>query len=126
LRGAGLVVGTCLATVDVNASYDEAMQRRGAAHAEPRKFAYTTPNAAAGECAIAFGLTGPNLAVGRGEDAWAEAEEIARDLVRAGDCERVVVVGLEADGPMARLQAARGAFDVRFGARVALLERSDA
>lgn len=123
LRGAGLVVGTCLATIDVNALYDEALRRRGGAHAEGRRFAYTTPNAAAGECAIAFALTGPNLAVGRGEDAWDEAEEIARDLIAAGDAERMVVVGLEAEGPMARLQASLAPFAVRFGARALLLER---
>jgi 3-oxoacyl-[acyl-carrier-protein] synthase-1/3-oxoacyl-[acyl-carrier-protein] synthase II len=123
LGGAGLVIGTCLATIDVNALYDEGLRRRGAAHAEGRRFAYTTPNAAAGECAIAFGLTGPNLAVGRGEDAWDEAEEIGRDLIAAGDAERLVVVGLEAEGPMARLQASLAPFAVRFGARAMLLER---
>lgn len=122
LRGAALVVGTCLATIDVNAIYDEGMRKRGAPFAEGRRFAYTTPNAAAGECAIAFGLTGPNLAVGRGEDAWREAEEIARDLIAAGDARRAVVIGLDADGPAARLQAERGGFAVRFGARALLLE----
>ena len=122
LKGAGLVVGSCLATIDVNGAYDDNLHRRGAAHAEARRFAYTTPNAAAGECAIAFGLTGPNVAVGRGPDAWLEAEEIARDLVAAGDAERIVVVGLEADGPLARLQAERAPFEVRFGASVRLIE----
>jgi 3-oxoacyl-[acyl-carrier-protein] synthase-1/3-oxoacyl-[acyl-carrier-protein] synthase II len=123
LRGAGLILGSCLATIDVNAIYDEGLRRRGGAHAEGRRFAYTTPNAAAGECAIAFALTGPNLAVGRGEDAWDEAEEIGRDLIAAGDAERMVVIGLEAEGPMARLQASCAPFTVRFGARALLLER---
>jgi 3-oxoacyl-[acyl-carrier-protein] synthase-1/3-oxoacyl-[acyl-carrier-protein] synthase II len=123
LRGAGLVLGTCLATIDVNALFAEGMRRKGAAHAEPRRFAYTTPNAAAGECAMAFQLTGPNLAVSRGEDAWAEAEEIGRDLIAAGDAARVVVVGLDAEGPVARQVARIGGLRVTFGARAALLER---
>ena len=77
LRGAGIVLGTALATIDVNALYDENMRKKGAAFAEGRRFAYTTPNAAAGECSMAFGLTGPNLAVSRGLDAHAPAQATA-------------------------------------------------
>ena len=121
LRGAGVVLGSVLATIDVNAIYDDGLRRRGFAHAEGRRFAYTTPNAAAGECAIAFGLTGPNLAVGRGVDAAVEARELAHDLVACGDAEQVVVIDVDAEGPMTTMLAATLGLDVRFGARATLL-----
>lgn len=123
LRGAGIVLGTTVATIDVNAVYAAAMRARGAGHAEGRRFVYTTPNAAAGECAIAFGLTGPNLAVGRGADASREAHEVARDLCARGDAERFVVVEVDADGPVARRQLAALGLDLPLGARATLLER---
>ena len=122
LRGAGIVLGTALATIDVNAVYAAGMRQRGAAHAEGRRFAYTTPNAAAGECSIAFGLTGPNVAVGRGPDAAVEAMEVARDLVSGGHAARVVVVEVDAPGPLAHLLATTLGWDVRFGARASLVE----
>ncbi len=124
LKGAGIVLGTALATIDVNAIYDENFRKKGAAYAEARRFAYTTPNAAAGECAMAFGLTGPNLACSRGPDAYAEANEIARDLIRAGDAERVVVVEVDSAGPAARAIASATGWPVRFGATARLIERA--
>jgi 3-oxoacyl-[acyl-carrier-protein] synthase II len=124
LKGAGIVLGTVLATIDVNAVYDENLRKKGAAHAEGRRFAYTTPNAAAGECAMAFGLTGPNLAVSRGVDAYAEANEIARDLIVGGDAERVVVVEVDSGGPAARAIADATGWPVRFGATARLLEKA--
>lgn len=124
IRGAGIVLGTVLATIDVNAVYDENLRKKGAAFAEGRRFAYTTPNAAAGECAMAFGLTGPNLAVSRGVDAAVEANEIAQDLVRGGDAERVVVVEVDSGGPAAREVAAAAGWSVRFGATARVVERA--
>lgn len=117
LAGAGIVLSSVLATIDVNAVYDEGRRRN---HTEGRRFAYTTPNAAAGECAMAFALTGPNIAVSRGVDAATEAEEIARDLIGAGDGERIVVVSVDAAGPMAVRVAKEAGWDVRFGARARL------
>jgi len=125
LKGAGIVLGTVLATIDVNAVYDENLRKKGAQFAEGRRFAYTTPNAAAGECAMAFGLTGPNLAVSRGPDAYAEANEVARDLIRGGDAERIVVVEVDAGGPAARAIAEATGWPVRFGATARLLERTE-
>ncbi len=122
LRGAGVVLGTALATLDVNDAFAEGMRRKGAAFAEGRRFAYTTPNASAGECAMAFALTGPNVAVGRGVDAAVEAREVASDLLAAGDAERVVVIDLEPCGPVtARLSQITG-MNANFGARATLLE----
>lgn len=122
LRGAGIVLGTVLATIDVNAVYDENVRKKGAALAEGRRFAYTTPNAAAGECAIAFGLTGPNIAVSRGPDAGIEALEVATDLMRS-DAERIVVVEVDSGGPAARAIALATGWPVRFGATARLLSR---
>jgi 3-oxoacyl-[acyl-carrier-protein] synthase-1/3-oxoacyl-[acyl-carrier-protein] synthase II len=121
LAGAGIVLGSALATIDVNAIYGDVVRARGATHAEGRRFAYTTPNAAAGECSIAFGLTGPNVAVSRGWDAGAEAAEIARDLIGSG-VERMVVVAVDAPGPVARMVAEITGAPIAFGARAWLLE----
>src|SRR6185312_16760143 len=74
LRGAGVVVGHAYATVDVNDRYFQRVLERGDARAaEPRRFPYTSPNAVAGECSLAFVLTGPNLAVGSGLHGGVEA-----------------------------------------------------
>ena len=122
LRGAGIVLGTVLATIDVNALYDDNLRKKGAAFAEGRRFAYTTPNAAAGECAMAFGLTGPNIAVSRGPDAGIEAREVAIDLLRS-DAERVVVVEVDSGGPAARAIVDATGWPVRFGATARLYAR---
>lgn len=124
LKGAGIILGTALATIDVNAIYDENFRKKGAQYAEGRRFAYTTPNAAAGECAMAFGLTGPNLACSRGPDAYAEANELARDLIVAGDAERVIVVEVDSAGPAARAIAAATGWPLHFGATARLLSRA--
>ncbi len=126
LRGAGVVVGTSLATLDTNARYDARRRARGARFVEPRLFPYTSPNAAAGECALLFGLTGASFAVGSGWDAHAEALFVARTLVVAGDLDRVVVVVADELGPAsADLVAWWGApLSVARGAVALLLEAS--
>jgi 3-oxoacyl-[acyl-carrier-protein] synthase-1/3-oxoacyl-[acyl-carrier-protein] synthase II len=123
LVGSALVLGTFVATTEVNAIYDAGIAHKGARFAEARRFAYTTPNAAAGECAIAFALTGPNVCVGRGPDAALEADEVARDLLRGGDAGRVVVVTTETAGDLSRaiVEAAGGI--ARPGSSAWLLER---
>lgn len=90
LRGAGIIVGLGLATIETNAIFQARIARP-----EPRRFPYTTPNAAAGECAVAFGLTGPAFAVGGGPHGGLEALCVAADLVRAGAAERIVVVAAD-------------------------------
>src|SRR6185503_5302591 len=56
------IAGLARATVDVNDRYFQRVLERGDARAaEPRRFPYTSPNAVAGECSLAFELTGPNL-----------------------------------------------------------------
>jgi 3-oxoacyl-[acyl-carrier-protein] synthase-1/3-oxoacyl-[acyl-carrier-protein] synthase II len=96
LRGAAIVVGHGLATIETNALFLERIRRSGARLAEPRRFPYTTPNAAAGECAVVFGLTGPAFAVGGGPHGAIEALGVAADLVRTRSASRVVVVAVDA------------------------------
>lgn len=103
LRDAGIVVGHAYATVDVNDRYfQRVLEKNDARAAEGRRFPYTSPNAVAGECSLAFHLTGPNLAVGSGLHGGVEALVVAADLVRAGDCDRVVAVAVDAPRRAAR------------------------
>jgi len=103
LRDAGVVVGHAYATVDVNDRYfQRVLEKNDARAAEGRRFPYTSPNAVAGECSLAFHLTGPNLAVGSGLHGGVEALAVAADLVRAGDAERIVAVAVDAPRRAAR------------------------
>jgi 3-oxoacyl-[acyl-carrier-protein] synthase-1/3-oxoacyl-[acyl-carrier-protein] synthase II len=99
VAGAGILVGHGLATIETNAQFQARIRTAGAARAEPRRFAYTTPNAAAGECAVAFKLTGPAFAVGGGPHGGVEAIGVAADLVRAGVADRIVVIAVDEVGP---------------------------
>jgi 3-oxoacyl-[acyl-carrier-protein] synthase-1/3-oxoacyl-[acyl-carrier-protein] synthase II len=121
LAGAGVVVGHAFATAETNAAYWSRIRERGARAAEPRRFPYTSPNAVAGDCGIAFGLTGPSFAVGFGTHGALEALVVAADLVRAGDADRVVVVGVDEVGDVVRRMAASAGLDARSGAVAALV-----
>src|ERR1019366_6211203 len=116
--GAGVVVGSALATVETNALYAARIRERGARAAAPRVFPYTSPNAVAGECSIAFGLTGPSFTVGGGMNAALEALAVAAVLVEAGEAERIVVVGVDDVGPTVPLLGGRA---LRPGAVAVLL-----
>jgi 3-oxoacyl-[acyl-carrier-protein] synthase-1/3-oxoacyl-[acyl-carrier-protein] synthase II len=100
LAGAGIVVGTAMATIETNAVFAARLREHGARAAEPRRFPYTSPNAAAGECSIAFGLTGPAFAVGGGLHAGLEALACAALLVESGDADAIVVVAADDVGPI--------------------------
>lgn len=102
IENAGIIVGVGLATLDTNASYLARIEAAGAVRAEPRRFPFTTPNAAAGECAVAFGLTGPAFAVGGGPHGGIEALGVAAELVRSGVADRIVVVAVDEGGPESR------------------------
>ncbi len=95
---AGLIVGHTLASFETNVSYAERIAERGVRAAEPRRFPYTSPNACAGEAAIAFGIRGPVFAVGGGWNGGLEALVIACALVAAGDAETITVVAVDAPG----------------------------
>lgn len=102
LRGAGIVAGHALATLDTNEIYDARRRARGARFVEPRLFPATSPNAIAGECAIAYQLTGPSFAVGAGLGGALEALRAATELVAASDADRMVVLAADDAGPVAR------------------------
>jgi 3-oxoacyl-[acyl-carrier-protein] synthase-1/3-oxoacyl-[acyl-carrier-protein] synthase II len=129
LRGAGVVAGHALATIDTNDLFDARRRARGARSVEPRLFPATSPNAVAGECAIAYKLTGPSFAVSAGLGGALEALRAAAELVAASDAERMVVVAADDAGPVARdvlrLVGARGRPLTR-GAVAVLLQASDA
>ena len=105
LRGAGILVGLGLATIETNALFLERLRTHGAAKGEPRRFPFTTPNAGAGECAVVFGLTGPAFSVGGGPHGGIEALAMAADLVRSGVADRIVVVAADHAGPATSLIA---------------------
>ena len=120
----GIVVGAAVATLETNASFFARIEERGARSAEPRKFPYTSPNAAAGDASAAFGLTGPSFAVGSGLQAGIEALAVATTLVAAGDADALVVTAVDQVGPtVARLGDVLG-FKASSGV-VALLVSSD-
>ncbi len=48
LAGAGVIVGSALATLETNALFAARIRERGTLAAEPRRFPYTSPNAVAG------------------------------------------------------------------------------
>jgi 3-oxoacyl-[acyl-carrier-protein] synthase-1/3-oxoacyl-[acyl-carrier-protein] synthase II len=122
LVGAGIVAGHALATLETNALFDARIRARGARMAEPRRFPYTSPNAVAGECALVFQLKGPAFAVGAGPTGALEALAVARDLVLAGDADRIIVLAVDDVGPAAaRLALAGLDIELETGAACALV-----
>jgi 3-oxoacyl-[acyl-carrier-protein] synthase-1/3-oxoacyl-[acyl-carrier-protein] synthase II len=123
LEGAGLIVGHTLATLEANEAFDARRREKGARAVEPRRFPSTSPNAAAGECAIAFRLTGPTFAVGASLHGGLEALGVARDLVAAGDANSMLVVAADLTGDISSaLLAAAAAPPLPTGACACLLE----
>jgi 3-oxoacyl-[acyl-carrier-protein] synthase II len=116
LAGAGIVVGEAFATLETDATFHARIEERGVRMAEPRRFPYTSPNAAPGECSVVFGLTGPGFAVGCGPCAGLEALAIGADLVRSDDAERVIVVVADAVGPAVGAMCERLSLDAASGA----------
>jgi len=105
----GVIVGSVGASLQANEEFSKRLLARGREHAEPRRFPATSPNACAGQVAIAFGLGGPSHAVGAGAGAALEALEVACDWLAAGDAEAMLVVAAEQAGATAaRSLSARG------------------
>jgi 3-oxoacyl-[acyl-carrier-protein] synthase-1/3-oxoacyl-[acyl-carrier-protein] synthase II len=96
----GIVVGSMTATLEINDRYDRRRRVVGARAVEPRRFPATSPNLCCGQCAIAFGLLGPSLAIDGGLAAPLEALLVAADLVEAGDAAALLVVAVEDRGPI--------------------------
>ncbi|MEO6572480.1 MAG: beta-ketoacyl synthase N-terminal-like domain-containing protein, partial [Polyangiaceae bacterium] len=124
LEGAGIVVGHSYATIETNWLFYGRLRDRGPRFVEPRRFAYTSPNAVAGECSVAFRLTGPGLAVGSGLHGAVEALAIASQLVSAGDADAIVVVGVDEIGPAVRELEAAASYGRASSGAVALLVTS--
>ncbi len=101
LAGAGVVAGYGLATLDTNDRFSARLRDKGPRWVDPRLFPATSPNAGAGQCAIAFGLTGPNFAVNGGLAGSLEALAAGAELVAAGDADRMIVVAADDEGPAA-------------------------
>jgi 3-oxoacyl-(acyl-carrier-protein) synthase len=118
LAGAGIVVGSALSTIEMNAAFSRRLREAGARWVEPRRFPYTSPNAVAGECSIAFGLTGPGFCVGGGMHAAVEALAAGAVLVQGSDADRVVVVAVDEVG---EATLALGGEGLRSGAVAVLL-----
>lgn len=120
----GIVIGTATASLENDEDFDVRLRQRGAQAVEPRRFPPTSPNLAAGQCSIAFGLRGPSLAVGGSQAAAIEALLIAHDLVAAGDADAMVVVAAEDVREVTRtLWEAAGWVVPEPGATAALLVR---
>ncbi len=99
MKGAGVVGGFGLATLDINERFYARLLAKGPRWVDPRLFPATSPNAGPGHCAILFGLTGPCFAVGSGLCGSLEALSVAAELVAATDAERMVVVAADDGGP---------------------------
>lgn len=69
-------------------------------------FPYTAPSAVPGEVSIQFGITGPYLTLLSGANAGIDALWQAALLLATGQCERVVVLGVETFQECATLYAA--------------------
>jgi 3-oxoacyl-[acyl-carrier-protein] synthase II len=121
LTGAGILVGESFATLETNASFFARIEARGVRMAEPRKFPYTSPNAAAGDASVAFGLTGPSFAVGSGMHAGVEALVVGAHLIAAGDADVMVVVAADDVGPTVARMAGTLGIDVGPGAVAVVL-----
>jgi 3-oxoacyl-[acyl-carrier-protein] synthase II len=121
----GVVVGTAAATIEIDEAFDRRLRERGPRGVDPRRFPSTSPNLAAGNCTIAFGLLGPSLAVGAGPDADIEALMVAFDLIAAGDADSVIVVAAEQVGDAVEaLWQAMGLSAPADGAAAVVLSRS--
>jgi 3-oxoacyl-[acyl-carrier-protein] synthase-1/3-oxoacyl-[acyl-carrier-protein] synthase II len=101
-EGAGVVGGYSLATLDTNRRFNERLLKKGPRWVDPRLFPATSPNAGAGHCAIAYGLTGPCFAVNGGLAGSIEALAAGAELIASGDVDRMVIVAADDDGETAR------------------------
>jgi 3-oxoacyl-[acyl-carrier-protein] synthase II len=96
--GSGILVGHALATLEQNELFHARLRDRGPRGVEPRRFPATSPNAAAGECAIALRLVGPSFGVGASLHGGMEALGVARDLIAGGDAPAMLVIAADLDG----------------------------
>lgn len=102
LKGAGIIVGHGLATIDINERFYARVLAKGPVAAEPRLFPPTSPNLMAGQVAIFFGLTGPSAAIASGVGGALQSIGLAAELVAAGDADSMVAASVDVFGVLSR------------------------
>jgi 3-oxoacyl-[acyl-carrier-protein] synthase-1/3-oxoacyl-[acyl-carrier-protein] synthase II len=117
-----VIVGTAAACLDENERFDRVRRQRGPIGVEPKRFSRTSPNLPAGECAIAFGFTGPAFSVGGGPGAALQSLVVGSGLVASGDADYAIVVSSECVEDVARDLFARAGLPAPIhGARALVL-----
>lgn len=108
LADKALVVQSGYATMGRNDRFYRRVLERDAAAAEPRRFPGTSPNLAAGEASILFGMRGPVLTLGGDPALGDQASVVAEDLLRAGHVDAAIVVQVEEASAAAACVASAG------------------
>jgi len=96
----GLVIGSCFGNQRETQTYMTRVLRQGAAAGQPILFPNLVLNAAAGYAAIELSVRGPNLSVSEHEASGEIAVVAAVDLLRSGQCDRVIVGGVDEFGAL--------------------------
>ena len=91
----GLVLGTTFCSVRTIAEFDRRGLQLGPSYASPFDFANSVINAAAGQAAIWFGLSGSNSTVSAGEASGLAAIAYAADQIRGGRSSALLAGGAE-------------------------------
>lgn len=91
----GLVLGTTFCSVKTIAEFDRRGMQLGPSYASPFDFANSVINAAAGQAAIWYGLSGSNSTVSAGEASGLAALAYATDQIRAGRSSTLLAGGAE-------------------------------
>jgi 3-oxoacyl-[acyl-carrier-protein] synthase II len=93
---AGLVLGTALGSVQTEMDHMRASLRGRRPHLlDPKTLAGGTMNCPAAQCAIRFGITGPNTTIAGGRAAGLHALDYAGRLLAAGRAGRVIAGAVE-------------------------------
>ena len=64
----------------------------------PTRFSHSVHNAAASYIGVVLGLKGITFALAGFEDIWFEALELAENMMMAGFCRQIMVIGIEESG----------------------------
>ncbi|HET6215305.1 MAG TPA: beta-ketoacyl synthase N-terminal-like domain-containing protein [Micromonosporaceae bacterium] len=97
----GVIVSSALAVVETVCRTAAVLHANGVRGTSPMDLPNASANAAASSLAIWYGLGGLNLTVSAGPASGLDAVHLAACAIRAGRVRRVVVVGVEPDGPAA-------------------------
>jgi len=93
---AGLVLGTALGSVQTEMDHMRASLVNRRPHLlDPKTLASGTMNCAAAQCAIRFGITGPNTTIAGGRAAGLHALDYACRLLAAGRADSVIAGAVE-------------------------------